>query len=74
VTNSFDEESAKDAQGEEADDLTAAKRSGGDIESKKSGGDIEFSGGDAEGGEEGTESGGDIESGGTTTDSGGDIE
>ncbi|WP_427891322.1 hypothetical protein ACQHIV_02775 [Kribbella sp. GL6] len=64
MTNPFDEESAKD-QPEEAEGLTAAK---------KSGGDIEFAADTEPGTEPGTESGGDIESGGETTDSGGDIE
>ncbi|MFD7161008.1 hypothetical protein ACFV9C_40940 [Kribbella sp. NPDC059898] len=73
MTNPFDEESAKD-QPEEAEGLTAAKKSGGDIESRKSGGDIEFAADTEPGTEPGTESGGDIESGGETTDSGGDIE
>jgi hypothetical protein len=74
VTNPFEEESdaAKDALGlgEEADDVSAAKRSGGDVEAKKSGGDVEFSAGDT-----GSDSGGDVESAGDeSADSGGDVE
>ncbi|HEY4571341.1 MAG TPA: hypothetical protein VIH10_17850 [Kribbella sp.] len=75
MTNQFDEESdaAKDALGlgDEADELSALKKSGGDVEARKSGGDVEAkSGGDVEA----QKSGGDVEVGGETPDSGGDVE